>query len=69
MIMIDEWNISVQFQKRAHNPLLIAAGFDKTDIRIPWLGNKRLQSTLVNAAPTWCIHLRASPIPPLWKSL
>ena len=27
----------------ASNPLLIAAGFDKTDIRIPWLGNKRLQ--------------------------
>jgi len=43
LIMIDERNISVQFQKRAHNPLLIAAGFDKTDIRIPWLGNKRLQ--------------------------
>ena len=43
MIMIDEQTISVQFQKRAHNPLLIAAGFDKTDIRIPWLGNKRLQ--------------------------
>jgi len=31
--------ISVHFQKRAHNPLLVAAGFDKTDIRIPWLGN------------------------------
>jgi len=43
LIMIDEQTICVQFQKRAHNPLLIAAGFDKTDIRIPWLGNKRLQ--------------------------
>src|SRR5208337_690644 len=42
-VMIDERNICVQFQKRAHNPLLVAAGFDKTDIRIPWLGNKRLQ--------------------------
>jgi hypothetical protein len=42
-IMIDERSICVQFQKRAHNPLLIAAGFDKTDIRVPWLGNKRLQ--------------------------
>ena len=25
------------------NPVGLAAGFDKTDIRIPWLGNKRLQ--------------------------
>jgi hypothetical protein len=43
MIAVDERAIWVQFQKRAHNPLLIAAGFDKIDIRIPWLGNKRLQ--------------------------
>jgi hypothetical protein len=42
-ITIDEHTICVQFQKRAHNPLLIAADFDKTDARIPWLGNKRLQ--------------------------
>jgi hypothetical protein len=35
--------ISVQFQKRAHNPLLIAAGFDKTNVRIPWLGNRPLR--------------------------
>jgi hypothetical protein len=42
-IVIDERAISVQFQKRAHNPLLIAAGFDKLDTRIPWLGNRRLQ--------------------------
>lgn len=43
LIMLDERTVCVQFQKRAHNPLLVAAGFDKTDIRIPWLGNKRLQ--------------------------
>ena len=42
-ITIDEHAVYVQFQKRAHNPLLIAAGFDKIDTRIPWLGNKRLQ--------------------------
>ena len=42
MIMIDEQTTCVQFQKRAHNPLLIAASFDKTHIRIPWLV-KRLQ--------------------------
>lgn len=41
-IMIDERSIIVRFQKRAHNPLLLAAGFDKTDIRIPWL-NRRLR--------------------------
>jgi hypothetical protein len=40
---IDERTICVQFQKRAHSPLLIAAGFDKIDTPIPWLGNKRLQ--------------------------
>lgn len=41
-IDIDERAINVRYQKRAHNPLLLAAGFDKTDIRIPWLG-KRLR--------------------------
>lgn len=41
-IEIGPHDIGVHFQKRAHNPLLIAAGFDKTDTRIPWLGNKRL---------------------------
>jgi hypothetical protein len=35
--------IEVYFQKRAHNPLLLAAEFDKTDVRVPWLGNKRLR--------------------------
>ena len=29
---------SVHFQKRAHSPLLAAAGFDKIDIRVPSLG-------------------------------
>jgi hypothetical protein len=42
-IEIDAHAVSVHFQKRAHNPLLVAAGFEKTDTRIPWLGNKRLQ--------------------------
>ncbi len=42
-IMIDERAVVVQFQKRAHNPLLVAAGLDRTDVRIPWLGNRRLQ--------------------------
>jgi len=41
-IHIEEDAILVRFQKRAHNPLLLAADFAKTDIPIPWLGNKRL---------------------------
>jgi hypothetical protein len=43
LIDIGAKAISVHFQKRAHNPLLLAAGFDKTNVRIPWLGNKPLQ--------------------------
>ena len=41
-VIITEEEILVRFQKRAHNPLLIAADFDKVDIPIPWLGGKRL---------------------------
>ncbi|MBS0264589.1 MAG: transposase [Planctomycetes bacterium] len=39
-IEITSSAITVQFQKRAHNPLLLAAGFDKADIHIPWLGRR-----------------------------
>ena len=42
-VTIQEKEIVVRFQKRAHNPLLMAAGFDATDTRIPWIGGKRLQ--------------------------
>ena len=42
-VSIDEKFIQVRFQKRAHNPYLLAAGYADTDVRIPWLGNKRLQ--------------------------
>lgn len=42
-VMVTEREVVVRFQKRAHNPLLLAAGFDKTDAPIPWLGCKRLQ--------------------------
>lgn len=42
---IDAKHICVHFQKRAHNPLLMAAGFDQTDLPIPWLANKRLAFT------------------------
>lgn len=42
-VKIDEKTICVSFQKRAHNPYLLSAGYANTDIRIPWLGHKRLQ--------------------------
>lgn len=45
-VMIDEKTISVRFQKRSHNPYLLAAGLGETDIRIPWLGRKRLRFIL-----------------------
>jgi hypothetical protein len=45
-LTIDGSNICVSFQKRAHNPLLIASGLDKLEVRIPWLGNKKLQLLL-----------------------
>lgn len=42
-VMLTEREVVVRFQKRAHNPYLLAADFDKTDIRVPWLHRKRLQ--------------------------
>jgi transposase len=45
-VQILEKEIVVQFQKRAHNPLLLAVGFDKKNVSVPWLGRKRLQLLL-----------------------
>jgi hypothetical protein len=42
-ITVSKEAIEVRFQKRAHNPFLIAAGFAATDQVIPWLGKKRLR--------------------------
>jgi hypothetical protein len=42
-VTVGESEIVVRYQKRAHNPLLIAAGFDQTDSVIPWLGRKQLR--------------------------
>jgi Transposase DDE domain len=41
-VTVGESEIVVRYQKRAHNPLLVAAGFDQTETVIPWLGGKRL---------------------------
>jgi Transposase DDE domain len=43
LITLTDHEITVRYQKRAHNPLLIAAGFANTDVSVPWLGNKRLR--------------------------
>jgi hypothetical protein len=42
-VMLTEREVVVHFHKRAHNPFLLAAGFDNTDVKVPWLGGKRLQ--------------------------
>jgi hypothetical protein len=42
-VRIEKEHIVVNFQKRAHNPLLMAAGLFQTEIPIPWLDNKRLR--------------------------
>jgi hypothetical protein len=42
-VTIDKRQITARFQKRAHNPLLLAAGFAKNEVSVPWLGRKRLQ--------------------------
>jgi hypothetical protein len=42
-VNITENEIIVRYQKRAHNPFLIAARLDETNIPIPWLGRKNLQ--------------------------
>lgn len=41
-VTISETDITVRLQKRAHNPLLVAAGFGKTAVPVPWLGGKTL---------------------------
>jgi len=42
-VSITEKEILVRFQKRAHNPLLLAARFDQTPPSVPWLRGKRLR--------------------------
>jgi hypothetical protein len=46
VIRLTEREVVVRFQRRAHNPLLLAAGLGATDVPIPWLGNKRLRIEL-----------------------
>ena len=58
-ITITEGEIVVRFQKRAHNPLLIAAGFDKTDDSGPLAGRQAIAAGLRIVASrhlgrAWC---------------
>lgn len=42
-VTVDQDEVVVRYQKRAHNPLLLAAGFGDTNVPIPWLGGRRLR--------------------------
>ena len=42
-ISIDQQQIHVHYQKRAHNPMLINAGLQDESVNVPWLGNKTLR--------------------------
>jgi len=41
-----EEDIEVRFQKRAHNPLILASGLADEQIPVPWLGGRRLRLVL-----------------------
>jgi hypothetical protein len=41
-VTLTETDVVVRFQKRAHNPLLLAAGFADHHPPVPWLGGRRL---------------------------
>jgi hypothetical protein len=42
-VTLTDTEIIVRFQKRAHNPLLLAAGLEKVVTPVPWLGRKKLR--------------------------
>jgi hypothetical protein len=41
-VTLTEQEVVVRFQKRAHNPLLLAAGFSDRSPSVPWWGGRRL---------------------------
>jgi len=49
-LRLTEREVVVRFHRRAHNPLLLAAGFAQTDVAVPWLGNRRLRLDLGQAS-------------------
>lgn len=42
-VQITDREVLVRYQKRAHNPFLLAAGFDQGQTVIPWWSRKRLR--------------------------
>ena len=42
---IGDDTVNVLFQKRVHNPLLLAADLSDTNVKVPWLNGKRLRFT------------------------
>jgi hypothetical protein len=45
LVTLTDTEIHVRFQKRAHNPLLLAAGLEAGATPVPWLGGKTLRFT------------------------
>jgi len=42
-VTLEGRDIIVRFQKRAHNPMLVDAGFAETNVAVPWLGHRHLR--------------------------
>lgn len=42
-VKISDDEVAVHFGKRAHNPLLVEAGFADTHLAVPWWGGRRLK--------------------------
>ena len=42
-VEITDKEIVVRYQRRAHNPLLVAAGYSRAETVVPWLAGKRLK--------------------------
>src|SRR3990170_3376133 len=45
LVTLTDTDVEVRFQKRAHNPLLLAAGLASGATAVPWLGGKKLRLT------------------------
>ena len=41
MVTITDNTLEVAFKKRAHSPLLLAAGFQNTELAVPWWGGRK----------------------------
>lgn len=43
LVTITGTTVEVAFGKRAHSPLLLAAGFQNTEVAVPWWGGRKLK--------------------------